>query len=525
MIRGRTLIVAGVILFAASMATSAVLASPINSDSGPPGETLVSLQGGGPGLHEHGQFYQIDTDNKQEWKISDTNSYFGVSRLENNSYLAAFMVRGQQNCGPYDDPCTRTGFRVINRTPTPRTTFEYTFPVRSTYSSEVHDVERLPTGEYLVADMEYERVFTVNQNKSVTWQWNASSYYDAPADPTKKDWLHINDVDRIDDNRYLVSVRNANQLLIIERGEGVVEVINEDGDPSLIHKQHNPQWLGPNTILVADSSNDRIVELHRDNDSEEWTVAWSLTSAGGVGFSWPRDADRLPNSNTLITDTANQRIVEVTESGDVVWSQSTEYKPYEADRLPYGERVGGPSYSERELAQTSEIPVVTAGTELLVTNLPLPYWFGEIQLLLTLFAFATTTLGLGRTIPKLQTSEHHHHLQRVLVIGGGVSLTIAGWVLSSVMTVAGQENLGLYLGIAGVLLIVAWREIKNVDRLSRYLPRSVQTGVNITMVCGAIVLVAGLAYKLRGASLQPIYAAVLLLVVVETVKTIVDSGP
>ena len=63
---------------------------------------------------------------------------------------------------------------------------------------------------------------------AVTWQGNASSFYDSPADPMTTDWLHINDVDVIEEGRYLVSIRNANQLVIVERGAGVVDVINED---------------------------------------------------------------------------------------------------------------------------------------------------------------------------------------------------------------------------------------------------------------------------------------------------------
>ncbi|WP_049900966.1 hypothetical protein [Halococcus agarilyticus] len=88
----------------------------------------------------------------------------------------------------------------------------------------------LPGGEFLLTDMEYERLLTVAPNGTVTWQWNASGLYDAPPDPTTTDWLHINDVDRIGPDRYLVSVRNANQRLIVQRGEGVVEVVNEDTD-------------------------------------------------------------------------------------------------------------------------------------------------------------------------------------------------------------------------------------------------------------------------------------------------------
>jgi hypothetical protein len=298
---------------------------------------------------------------------------------------------------------------------------EYSFPVRTNKNSEVHDVERLESGEYLVTDMEYERIFTV-KNGEVTWQWNASSFYDAPQDPTTTDWLHINDVDVISTGRYLVSVRNANQLLVIERGEGVVDVINEDttdsndancrktgqltdydgdgdircGDPDVLNHQHNPQWLGDGAVLVADSENDRVVELHR-TEGGEWEPAWAVDQAEGVAFDWPRDADRLPNGNTLITDTLNRRLVEVDESGTVVWSVRTERIPYEADRLPYGEPVVAPTYTNNGSSVDSADTGVP-GLSLLLVGLQAvvpstPFWFREPQLGLTLVSALLIVVG------------------------------------------------------------------------------------------------------------------------------------
>ena len=170
--------------------------------------------------------------------------------------------------------------------------------------------------------------------------------HEAPPDPTKVDWLHINDVDRIAPGKFLVSVRNRNQLLVIQRqrhGGKVVEVINRDpnssngigtGNGSLFRRQHNPQWLDSGAILVADSGNNRVVEIHKNPRTDQWHVAWSINSADGIKFDWPRDADRLPNGDTLITDSLNRRIVEVNQSGAVVWSVNTSRVPYEADRLP-----------------------------------------------------------------------------------------------------------------------------------------------------------------------------------------------
>lgn len=57
-------------------------------------------------------------------------------------------------------------------------------------------------------------------------------------------------------------------------------------------------------------------------------------------LQWPRDADRLPNGNTLITDTAGNRVIEVGPDGDLVWG--VEIKGgYEAERLGTGDESRG----------------------------------------------------------------------------------------------------------------------------------------------------------------------------------------
>ncbi|MDS0294088.1 hypothetical protein [Halogeometricum luteum] len=402
---GTALVVLGVALLVSSLVVSAALAPNVGGAGDGTGDgtrqTLVGSQGGGPGLHERGSVYLLD-GREMQWRAAETDSYFDVTMLDNGSVMAGFMDSGYEECGPYDSPCTHTGFRILDPTDSGADiVYEYSFPVRTRGNSEVHDVERLDSGEYLVTDMEYERVFTV-RNGEVTWQWNASSMYDAPDDPTRTDWLHINDVDVIGEDRYLVSVRNAHQLVIIERGEGVVEVINEDengdgmGDPQLLRQQHNPQWLGNGSVLVADSHNDRVVELHRNESTGAWEPAWSLYEAEGVEFSWPRDADRLENGNTLITDSLNQRIVEVNESGETVWSYGTPEVPYEAERLPEGETVGGQRYAFDRAASdggSGDIPVLSLLLVVFQTGLQTPFWFTELHVAITLVSVVLALAG------------------------------------------------------------------------------------------------------------------------------------
>jgi len=422
--RGIGLLIAAVVVLVGTLAVGAATAPQIGgADSAGPTETLVGSQGGDDGYHADGNVFLLE-GKERVWNEDSADSYFDVTPREDGTVLAAFMRDGYESgCDPYPEPCTKTGFRIIDPDTEggPTVTEEYAFPVRSKTDSEVHDVEELAPGEFLVADMDRERLVVVEDGEEA-WTWNASSFYDPPEDPTRRDWLHINDVDAVDDGRYLLSVRNANQLLVVERGQGVVEVINEDdggsdescrvlddelvdsdgdgdircGDPAVLDHQHNPQWLDEGAVLVADSGNDRIVELHRNDSTGEWEPVWTLERAERLALQWPRDADRLANGHTLVTDTRNSRLLEVAPNGTVVWSHRTPGIPYEAERLPEGERVGGERYGGGAEDPGRDVPLLSAGRVVIHSLYPAaPYWFVERHvagvLVALLFAVAGVT--------------------------------------------------------------------------------------------------------------------------------------
>ena len=428
--RGTVLVAAAVALLVLTLGASAATAPDTHvAGENDTRKTIVGIQGGGPGWHKYGSVAGVN-GTEVTWRASDADSYFDVTRLENGSVVAAFMDGGYQNCGKYASPCIHTGFRIIDPSGArPTVEYEYSFPVGQPSNTEVHDAEPLGDGRFVMTDMYHERIMVV-ENGEVVWQWSASSFYEEPRDgATSQDWLHINDVDAIGKDTYLVSVRNANQLLVVERGEGVVEVINEDrntaddgsctdkahqlvdtngdgevrcGDPALLDHQHNPQWLGGKpggngsaSVLVADSDNNRVVELHRVDG--EWEVAWKLETAGGIDLRWPRDADRLRNGNTLVTDTLNKRILEVNENGTVLWSMETGHIPYEADRVPEGERPTGQWYGNTNSSLDGSddgIPLLSDAARMLPGIFPwLPFWYGGAQFGVTILAVALAVAG------------------------------------------------------------------------------------------------------------------------------------
>jgi hypothetical protein len=362
------------------------------SDEADPANTsvLVGVQGPGP----NGNVTALDGHGDVRWSEGNIISYQNVQRLDNGSVLATFAAGGYEECGPYEPPCKRTGVRIIDpepetavgSEPDPEVVWEWSYAVRTRKDSEVHDAEMLPSGNVLVADMEWESIFVFDpETGEREWTWNASEHYGAPEDPTKEDWLHLNDADYIGDDRFLVSIRNQNQLLVIERGEGVVEVINEDGDTDVLNQQHNPHWLDDGAVVVADSENHRVVELHRNESTGEWEVAWSVAKVDDIRLDWPRDADRLPNGNTLITDSRNNRVVEVREDGSVVASYTVPSLPYEADREPHGETNNAQPYRAEHRADVGlfdrKVPILSEALAGARHVVPLPYWVSEMHLI------------------------------------------------------------------------------------------------------------------------------------------------
>ena len=238
---------------------------------------------------------------------------------------------------------------------------------------DTHRVKRLDENRLLIANMRAtengvsdDRLLIENaETGEAEWEWYFRDHYPNDTDGGfDEDWTHVNDVEIVrggdprqalgrqyrlngtTQGRYVMaSPRNFDQVIVVDRRiDDIVMRLGEDDDHGTLFEQHNPDYLeredGTPVILVADSENDRVVEYERDCGDEdprlgagtppedcEWTLVWAVD-----GFSWPRDADRLPNGNTLVTDTLNHRVVEVTPAGEVVWEFYAAWGPYEAER-------------------------------------------------------------------------------------------------------------------------------------------------------------------------------------------------
>ena len=223
--------------------------------------------------------------------------------------------------------------------------------------TDTHDVDRIDDHRLLIANMRNyrpdagvnaDRILVYNRTAgSIEWEWRFRDHYpelvDADTSPgvggtRADDWTHVNDVDVIGPGRYLVSVRNFDQVIAVDRSSGEVTMrLGANDRHDVLNEQHNPVYLesddGRPTVLVADSEADRVVEYERRGG--RWVRTWTLSGR----LSWPRDADRLPNGNTLVVDSLNHRVIEVTPSGEIVWEVYAPWGPYDAERVDLGDEA------------------------------------------------------------------------------------------------------------------------------------------------------------------------------------------
>jgi hypothetical protein len=151
----------------------------------------------------------------------------------------------------------------------------------------------------------------INPEGRIVWAWYARDHFSKTLYRNVYDegWTHTNAVSRLPNGNTLISPRNFNLLVEVGPRGSVVRTIGK----GILHYQHDPHVLPSGHILVA---NHRRPHQAIEIDPESNTIVW--LSPGFERDAAPvRDADRLPNGNTLITGAT--KIVEVTPEGEIVW--------------------------------------------------------------------------------------------------------------------------------------------------------------------------------------------------------------
>jgi hypothetical protein len=142
----------------------------------------------------------------------------------------------------------------------------------------------------------------------------------------KHDLFHFNSIQIID--RDIKGLCKKGNLLLSARNIDLIAIIDTEKEKvvwkwgkGFIQMQHNASLLNNNNILLFDNgtfrSYSRIIEL----DPFTKQIAWEYKARPPQDFFSPYQGScqRLPNGNTLICDSLNGYIFEVTKEGEKVW--------------------------------------------------------------------------------------------------------------------------------------------------------------------------------------------------------------
>jgi len=178
-----------------------------------------------------------------------------------------------------------------------------------------HDADRLANGNTLIAfgavdTLEDMQVKEVNSRGEIVWSWRAKDAFNrAPyLGISAEGWTHTNAVTRLANGNTLVSPRNFNLIAEVDPAGKVVRTLGE----GVITEQHDPEVQPDGNIVMMDLALPNAAIEMAPNGTILWRYPFPEPKM------WPvRDADRLPNGNTLIT--AADRILEVTPGNEIVW--------------------------------------------------------------------------------------------------------------------------------------------------------------------------------------------------------------
>lgn len=223
-----------------------------------------------------------------------------------------------------------------------------------------HDLEVLPDGTILVLTRETRAVAWLPQGEPVledflTWLapdgrelrrvslltcFESSPFgrFWEEAGARSGDVLHTNSVQRLDEALAAgVPGFEAGQVLISMRTPSALAVVDPEAERAVwLHRgdfahQHHARLLPSGRILFLDNGDEtrgsRLLELDPVTRAVRWVYRGSATEPF---FTALRGAvQRLPNGNSLVTETDRGRVFEVTSAGERVW---VFVSPYTATR-------------------------------------------------------------------------------------------------------------------------------------------------------------------------------------------------
>jgi hypothetical protein len=380
-----------------------------------------------PGTEATVEYAYADHSNASECPDFGSAAYHENSAYAGSVDRSTWLEYARANGEASDGACTFNSIERANLS-TGEVTPVYATPTPGKEATRWHDADRINGTHLAIADIYLDRVFVVDtRTNEIPWSWSPAR--DDPeafapntsGGPYPTDWTHMNDVEVLEDGRLMASPRNNDRVVFLDPSRSPSEAlqgnwtIGSENDYSTLYEQHNPDYIpasqGGPAVLIADSENNRVVEYQRENG--EWNRTWTWTDSRA---QWIRDADRLPNGNTLVADSNGDRVFEINRQGEIIWSTEVAF-PYEAERFETGdESTDGRSARSLGLPSNEVGPIeglwiavkdVLSGPAFSALQYVSPYWMGFAEIGAVLVLVVTTIVWLStevwwRVVPRVR---------------------------------------------------------------------------------------------------------------------------
>jgi hypothetical protein len=187
----------------------------------------------------------------------------------------------------------------------------------------------------LIADQFNNRVIEVDRKGNIVWQFGLG-----PADFSPASIIGTNDAERIGNLTLMAGTGTPggqpeapnctnpngcpdNRVLLVDQGGNIVWQYGQFGvtgsGPNQLNVPVQNTWLPSGDILITDQANERVIEVTLAKQ-----IVWQYGTTGVSGngpnqLNNPNCALLLENGHILICDENNNRAIEVTRAGQIVW--------------------------------------------------------------------------------------------------------------------------------------------------------------------------------------------------------------
>ena len=206
------------------------------------------------------------------------------------------------------------------------------------YKTKVsHDVDKLSNGNILInyawGAKGSKKIIEVDNNKNVVWTWdgmtthNVEPFADAYASDSKtfgsnKTWIHNNGVTVLEDDTFLISMRDFQEIIWINRKADIIKkyIFKCDAKKRALLTSgkirgcnpHEPQQLQNGNIVVGLRNPNRAIEFNPETDE----IVWQWRSPKSKAYGTIRDVDKLKNGNFIVV--TGSHLLEINSNGEVV---------------------------------------------------------------------------------------------------------------------------------------------------------------------------------------------------------------